>query len=127
MKKDIESAEDIRRLVEQFYEKIKQDALLAPFFIEKIKVNWKKHISTMTAFWENAIFYNGAYSGNPIQTHRHINQRYPLTEVHFNQWLLLFTNTVDELFEGDRAEQIKQKALSIATIMKIKVTGVYQK
>ncbi|HVT84490.1 MAG TPA: group III truncated hemoglobin [Chitinophagaceae bacterium] len=127
MKKDIESVEDIHRLVEAFYEKIKEDALLAPFFTEKIKVNWKKHISIMTAFWENAIFYNGAYAGNPIQTHRRINQLYPLTEVHFNQWLLLFKNTVDELFEGVRAEQIKQKALSIATIMKIKVIGVYQK
>ena len=44
MKKDIESVEDIRWLVEQFYKKVKQDALLAPFFIEKIKVNWKTHI-----------------------------------------------------------------------------------
>ncbi len=127
MKKDIESVEDIRKLVEFFYDKVKQDALLAPFFVQKIKVNWKRHLSTMTAFWENAIFYNGAYAGNPIQTHRRLHQLYSITEAHFNQWLLLFNNTVDELFEGDKAEQIKHKAMNIATIMKIKIVGIYQK
>ena len=33
----------------------------------------------------------------------------------------LFTTTVDELFAGSNAEQVKQRALSIATVMRIKI------
>ena len=32
----------------------------------------------------------------------------------------LFQSTVDELFTGDKAELAKQRALSIATVMKLK-------
>ncbi|MBS1574964.1 MAG: group III truncated hemoglobin [Bacteroidetes bacterium] len=123
MKKDIESAVDIRNLVELFYDKVKQDPLLSPFFTQYIRVNWEKHLPVMTSFWENAVFYNGTYVGNPIQTHRRLNQLFPMTADHFNQWLFLFTSSVNELFEGEKAELIKQKAFSIATIMKMKVTG----
>jgi len=33
----------------------------------------------------------------------------------------LFMQTIDELFEGDKALLAKQRALSIATVMKIKI------
>lgn len=123
MKKDIESGADIRVLVDLFYNKAKQDSLLSPFFTQYVQINWEKHLPIMTSFWENAIFYNGTYSGNPIQMHRHLHRMFPMSDAHFNQWLLLFTNTVDELFTGEKAELIKQKAFSIATVMKMKVTG----
>lgn len=118
MKKDIESAQDIRQLVDLFYEKVKQDALLAPFFTEYIKVNWEKHLPVMTAFWENAIFYNGSYTGNPMQTHHQLHKQYPITAAHFDQWVLLFIHTADELFEGEKTLQIKQKAIRFGEILK---------
>jgi len=40
---------------------------------------------------------------------------------HFQKWLLLFTETVDQLFEGEKAELAKQRATSIATVMQIKM------
>jgi len=33
----------------------------------------------------------------------------------------LFNQTIDELFEGEKAEQAKQRALSIATVMQINI------
>jgi len=44
-----------------------------------------------------------------------------LTKKHFTRWLQLFTATVDELFEGEKAELAKQRALSIATVMQLKL------
>lgn len=44
-----------------------------------------------------------------------------MSKVHFDQWVKLFTKTVNELFEGDNAELIKQRATSIATVMQIKI------
>ncbi|MEJ7676618.1 MAG: hypothetical protein WKG06_01825 [Segetibacter sp.] len=39
----------------------------------------------------------------------------------FERWLQLFNKTVDDLFEGEKAELAKQRALSIATVMQIKI------
>jgi hemoglobin len=45
----------------------------------------------------------------------------PLTKPHFKQWEKLFTETVDELFDGDNAILAKQRALSISTLMQVKI------
>ena len=39
----------------------------------------------------------------------------------FDRWLSLFTTTVDELFEGQKAEEAKQRAVSIAGIFQYKM------
>jgi hemoglobin len=48
-----------------------------------------------------------------------------LEKGHFDIWLGLFKTTVDELFEGEKTEQIKNRAASIATA--IQLNTVYQK
>ena len=40
----------------------------------------------------------------------------------FTIWLSHFNNSVDENFKGQKAEQIKTQALSIATVMQIKIS-----
>ncbi len=120
MKKDIESREDIRLLVKHFYEQVKQDPLLAPFFTDHVQVNWEKHLPLMVSFWENVIFYNGSYSGNPLQTHLHLHQQFPVTQEHFNRWLQLFADSVNHFYEGEKAELIKKRAKNIATVMTTK-------
>ena len=39
----------------------------------------------------------------------------------FQIWLNHFNNSVDENFKGEKAERIKTQALSIATVMQIKI------
>jgi hemoglobin len=41
----------------------------------------------------------------------------PLEKIHFDRWLQLFHATLDELFEGEIAENAKKRAASIARIM----------
>ena len=123
MKKDIQTREDIELLVRSFYEKIKKDSLIGPIFTDIAKVNWERHLPVMYDFWENSILFTGSYSGNPMIPHQHLHRAFPLTEDHFNRWVYLFTNTVDEWFEGEKARLAKQRALSIATVMKLKIIG----
>ena len=92
-------------------------------FNEIAKVNWEKHLPVMYDFWENIIFLTNNYSGNPMMVHIHLNQLTSLAKVHFDRWLKLFNGTVDELFEGKKAILAKEKALSIANIMEIKISG----
>ncbi|MCU0387106.1 MAG: group III truncated hemoglobin [Chitinophagaceae bacterium] len=118
---DIENRDSIVQLVNTFYEKVKKDELIGPIFEEKVKVNWEKHLPVMYDFWENIVFYTGSYSGNPMVVHKHLHERFPLDKSDFARWLKLFTQTVDDMFSGDRAEAIKQRAISIATVMQIKI------
>lgn len=121
MKKDIESRADIIKLVDSFYEQVKKDALIGFFFKSVVSVDWDFHLPKMYDFWESVILHTGDYNGNPMQVHKDISQKHPIEKSHFDRWLHLFTKTIDELFEGTNAEVARQRALSIATVMQIKV------
>lgn len=121
MKRDIETRQDIELLIRSFYDKVIQDETIGYIFNDVAKVNWDTHLPIMYDFWESVIFYTGTYRGNPIELHRHLNAREPLTAEHFKQWLHLFTHTVDELFEGEKTELAKQRALSISTMIQLKI------
>ena len=124
MKKDIESIKDIEVLVNAFYEKVKADDSIGEIFTRIVKVNWEKHLPVMYRFWENSLFYTGTYEGNPMEIHQHLHHLVHLTKERFDRWTLLFTSTVDELFEGKTASLAKQRAISIATVMQIKILAV---
>ena len=126
MKHDIESREDVEQLVNLFYDKVKQDDVIGFIFNDVAKVNWDKHLPVLYDFWENIIFLTGKYSGNPMSAHLNLNSRVPLTKAHFQRWLELFTQTIDELFEGKKADLAKEKAISIATIMETKITSPFK-
>ena len=121
MKKDILTKTDIIQLVDKFYDRVKTDPLLGPYFIDLVKINWAKHLPVMYTFWENVLFHTGTYDGNPMQIHKAMHDKFPMRTEHFQQWLRLFTSTVDDLFAGNNAEVIKQRATSIATVMQIKI------
>ncbi len=121
MKKDIENRKDIELLVNSFYDRIKTDEVIGFIFNDVAKVNWEKHLAVMYDFWENILFYTGNYSGNPMNLHTHLHHIRPLNEKHFEHWNTLFTDNVDQYFKGNNAKLIKQKAISISTVMQEKL------
>ena len=123
MKKDIEAKGDIKILVDHFYARVVEDPVIGYIFTDTIKVNWPKHLPVMYTFWENTLFYTGSYTGNPMVMHQKIHQLAHLTAEQFDRWVSLFCSSVDELFEGEKADLAKQRAHSIAAIMKIKILG----
>ncbi|HTS44426.1 MAG TPA: group III truncated hemoglobin [Puia sp.] len=121
MKKDIETKADIELLVNNFYEKVKADPVIGYIFTDVAKVNWEKHLPVMYQFWENTLFYTGGYAGNPMTVHRRLHNMTPLKPEHFQQWIKLFSQTVDELFSGEKASLAKERAVSISSLMQIKI------
>ena len=117
MKKDIENREDIRLLVDAFYQRVKEDDTIGFIFTDVVRMNWEKHLPVMYDFWDNALFYTGTYSGNPMNLHRHLHHIRPLDSKHFKRWVDLFVETIDEYFEGEKADLARQRARSIATVM----------
>jgi len=60
-----------------------------------------------------------------MQPHLILHQKSPLEKHHFETWLRYFNNTVDELFEGEKAFIAKERAQSIATVMQIKLVQIH--
>lgn len=120
MKKDIKNRKDIETLVDTFYDKVRVDPVIGYLFNDVAHVNWAEHLPKMYNFWENIMFFTGNYSGSPMIVHRELHQKSTMTEVHFAHWVSLFRETVDSLFEGPKADEIKSRATNIAGVMMYK-------
>lgn len=109
-KKDIEGIDDIKLLVDDFYDRVAKDELLAPIFNFRLSTYWKPHLDKMYTFWNAALFGVKGYVGNPFSKHATME----LTADHFNTWISLFTETIDAHFSGPVADDAKRRALIMA-------------
>jgi hemoglobin len=103
MKEDIQNAEDINRLVNDFYAEVMKSETLRPFFS---RLNWEAHLPKMKKFWRFILLDETGYTENVTNKHLHMDLRKEL----FDEWVLLFNHTVDQHFEGPRAELAKTRA-----------------
>lgn len=107
---DISTEEDIKTLVDSFYQKVNADELLSPIFNSVAKVDWDHHMPTMYKFWSSLLLRTNTYQGRPWPKHAVL----PVNAEHFARWLKLFKATVDEHFSGVNAIEAKNAASSIA-------------
>ena len=117
---DIANRNHIEQLMRAFYAKAIPDAIIGHYFTQVIQMDLEKHLPVIIDFWETVLFGVAKYKSNAIAVHQHLHEQSAFEEKHFTHWVQLFQSTVDELFEGEKAELAKQRALSIATVMKIK-------
>ncbi|NQZ75340.1 MAG: group III truncated hemoglobin [Ekhidna sp.] len=114
---DIESREDISKVVHAFYGIIRKDDLLGPIFNHHIEdERWPVHLSMLTDFWEMNLFGTGNFTGRPGMKHilvdRSLNEG--MNGSHFRQWLELWFQTLDSMFQGPKVELAKDRALLMA-------------
>ncbi len=105
--REIENKQDIEELVDIFYNKIMKDELLSPFFKH---LNLEIHLTKMVQFWSFVLLDEVGYTTNVVEKHL----KMPLEKNHFDQWLKLFYETLDELFVGEKVDLAKQRAFTIA-------------
>lgn len=123
MKRDIENREDIYLLVKNFYVKLMNDDLVCHFFEDfSDSILLEEHMQTLVNFWDNILFYSGSYQKNAMKPHLDLHLKKHFEKKHFRQWISHFNTTVDEYFIGEIAHAAKSRALSIATVMQIKIT-----
>lgn len=104
--KDIENLDDIKILVDNFYQKVREDELLKDIFNNKIQDRWPEHLEKMYCFWQTVLLGEHTYYGSPFLPHAKL----PVSLEHFNQWLKLFKETVAERFSGEKADKAKWQA-----------------
>ncbi|CAA9241828.1 MAG: hypothetical protein AVDCRST_MAG56-1465 [uncultured Cytophagales bacterium] len=119
--KDITQRSDIEHLVETFYAKVFSDETIGFIFTEVAHVTPKEHFPVMSDFWETVLFGQNRYHGNPIHKHVELNHLVSLEKHHFDRWVALFCQTVDELFAGPKAEVAKTRARTVAMVLQAKI------
>lgn len=118
MKKDLTGLEDIKVLVDAFYLKIQADALLGPVFALRIASDqWPKHLRRMYDFWNTVLFHQQGYKGNPFAKHVGL----PVEQVHFDQWVHLFKETMDTHFSGEKAAEAKDRVEKMGVLFAAKL------
>lgn len=118
---DITTREDIDLLIHEFYGKIMKDATIGHFFTQVVQLNLETHIPKIADFWETTLFHRAVYKGNPITPHLDMHEKSPITADHFDRWVEVFCETVDQYFLGSKAEMAKQRAQSVASVMLSKI------
>jgi len=118
VKEDIQTLDDIKLLVDQFYGKIRENDLLGPIFDSVIKDKWPEHLDKMYRFWESILLANNTYNGRPFPPHAQL----PVQLKHFDQWKALWFETLDELYQGEVADMAKWRATKIAEVFHAKIT-----
>lgn len=121
---DITSRADIEIVIEDFYKKLLADELVGYIFTEVIQLNLAEHLPRLVDFWEDQLLGSNKYFGNPMRVHMNLHLKEPLQKEHFERWLQYFHETIDSRFQGPKAYLAKERALSIATVMQIKLMKV---
>jgi len=121
MKHDVETRDDLERILREFYTQLMSNRKLQPYF-DKFREEHvlEHHLKDLTDFWEGALFYRGSYRKNVMEIHRKIDEGNKLKSDHFEAWLMNFEQAVDKFYDGQNAENMKTRARSIATVMEIK-------
>jgi hemoglobin len=122
VRKDIKTREDVFKLVDAFYKKVRKDDLLGPFFNDTIK-DWEAHLEHLTTFWESSLFLKTRFHGDPLEAHIKVDKAFnhSINELHFGIWLNLWSQTVNELYEGEYAENAKRRARKMGTFIYLKI------
>ncbi|HEY8661403.1 MAG TPA: group III truncated hemoglobin [Hanamia sp.] len=115
--KEIISLDDIKTLVDTFYEKVRTDELIGPIFNERIQDRWPQHLQKMYTFWQTILLDDHTYFGSPFPPHANL----PVSHIHFEKWMELFIQTIDELFGGEKAKEAKWRAGKMAEMFESRI------
>lgn len=107
--RELKNREDLIELLDAFYAKVRMDPLIGTVFNDLAKVNWEEHLPKIYNFWDTLLFGAENYRGRPFPPHLPLD----LEAKHFQRWLHLFFETVDEKFAGLKADEIKSRAFMI--------------
>ena len=108
----------IDTLVEGFYARVRNDALIGPIFAARVK-DWGSHLQQMKLFWSSVALMSGAYHGRPMPKHLPL----PVDARHFDRWLELFEATARDLCPPTAADHFIERARRIAESLELGIAG----
>jgi hemoglobin len=112
---DIESTKDCEQLVRAFYGRAMADERIGWIFTDVAHLDLEEHIPVIASFWATNLLGSKSYSGGAFGPHARLHEKVAggLRKEHFERWLVLWCQTVDELFDGPLAAAAKVHALRV--------------
>lgn len=107
--------EMIGKVVETFYARVRQDAVLGPIFNPRVH-DWPEHLAKLKDFWSSVLLMTGRFKGQPMVVHAAIPE---IGRAHFDHWLTLFGETVDEVCPPQAAALFREKAAMISESLQL--------
>ncbi|MFN7111508.1 MAG: group III truncated hemoglobin [Brevundimonas sp.] len=108
----------IDALVEGFYARVRNDALIGPIFAARID-DWGPHLAQMKLFWSSIALSTGVYQGRPMPKHLPL----PIDARHFDRWLEIFAETARDLCPPVAAAHFIERARRIAASFELGVAS----
>lgn len=111
---DIETRQDCERLIRAFYGRAMTDEIIGFIFTDVARLDLEAHVPEITSFWETVLLGAKSYTGSAFEPHAALHAKVTLRAGHFERWLALWGETLDELFAGERAVAAKAHAMRVA-------------
>lgn len=118
---DIQTQEDIYKIVDEFYKKLLADVKISYIFTDVVKIKLEEHLPILVTFWSQSLLGTGGYFNNLTQIHLDVDLKSHLSKELFEIWLTHFEAAINENFEGFNCERMKNMAHNLSTIMQIKI------
>jgi hemoglobin len=91
------------------------DEKIGWLFTDVAELDLEEHIPKIAAFWATNLLGAKSYKGGAFGVHGRLHEKAGgLEQAHFERWLVLWCQTVDELFDGPLAAAAKVHALRVA-------------
>lgn len=113
-KPDLDNPDNIKIFVEDFYEKVLADDILAHIFIEVAKINIEEHFLKIRSYWEKMLLKDPTYKRHMMNIHRETYAKFPFSTAEFERWVQLFVATVEAGYQGPMADRAIKLANTIA-------------
>jgi hemoglobin len=113
----------IVQLVDTFYGRVREDAVLGPVFEAKLAGHWHEHMPRMYAFWTKVLLDSGEFQGNVFGKHMALSG---IGKEHFVRWLTLFRMTAIEVFGVGGSGEALLVANRIASSLQLGFFGEIQ-
>lgn len=123
VKPDLDSPRQIKAFVESFYDRVLDDPVLVPIFLDVAGIDLDRHLLLIRAYWEKLLLHHPGYDRHTMNVHRALHAREPLLARHFEHWLSLFKETLDERFAGPGSERAWRIAQHVAANMRREFVG----
>lgn len=106
--------ENIETLVTLFYHKAMKDEQIGHFFVLELgedieNEDWEEHIGRLVDFWATLFLDEDLYFSDPYGPHFTIID---LGREDFKRWIELFSQTADQIYVPEIADQFKEKGIS---------------
>lgn len=112
--------ENIRRMVDGFYDSVRRDEVLGPVFEQALSHGWDAHLPRMYDFWSTVLLGTRKFQSNVFGRHMALSG---IEKEHFVRWLALFRDTVRRMYAREQADEIVLIAERIAGSLQLGYFG----